>query len=63
MLLLSLLARKMKGIEPIVDYNKSHVVTSNQYLEILQRKVTKRKQKNKKNKEIRKGGTKSLVNN
>ncbi len=43
-LLLNLLAKKTKGIEPVIDYNKSHIVTFNQYLEILQRKVTKRKQ-------------------
>jgi precorrin-3B methylase len=42
MLLLSLPARKMKRIEPVIDYNKSHIVTFNQYLDILQQKVTKK---------------------
>lgn len=49
MLLLKLPTRKTKWIEPIINYNKSHVVTFNQYLDVLQQKVTKRKQQNKKN--------------
>jgi hypothetical protein len=31
-----LLARKKRGIKPIVNNNKSHIITSNDYLEIMQ---------------------------
>ncbi len=39
LLLPSLSTMKTRGIEPLVDHSKSHVVTSNQYLGILCQKV------------------------
>ncbi len=39
----SLLARKIKGTELLIDYNKSHVVTTIEYSEIMRQKVTKKK--------------------
>jgi hypothetical protein len=41
MLLPSLYAKITKGFEPLVNYNKSHVVTFNEYFEILQRRIAK----------------------
>jgi hypothetical protein len=42
----NLLARKIRGTQPLVDYNKSHVVTTIEYLEIMQQKATKKKLQN-----------------
>jgi len=36
LLLLSLITRRTRMIELLVDYNRSHVITSNECLEILQ---------------------------
>ncbi len=38
-LLSYLLTRKMNGREPLVNYLQSHVVTFNQYLNIMQQKA------------------------
>ncbi len=37
-----LLARKIKRTKLLVDYNKSHVVITIEYLEIMRQKVTKK---------------------
>jgi hypothetical protein len=41
--LANLLARKIRGIDLLVDYNKSHVMATIEYLEIMQQKATKKK--------------------
>jgi hypothetical protein len=43
LLLPTLLTRRTRRIKPLVDYSKSHLVTSDQYLGILRKKVMQRK--------------------
>ncbi len=45
MLLPNLYVKRTKGIEPLVDYSKSHVVTFNEYFEILRERIAKIKAK------------------
>jgi hypothetical protein len=47
LLLLSLPTRKTRGTKPLIDYSKSHVVTSNQYLGILRQKAMQKEVANK----------------
>jgi hypothetical protein len=37
--LLHLLTKRTNGREPLVDYSQSHVITSNEYLRIMQQKA------------------------
>jgi hypothetical protein len=37
--LFHLLTKQIKGREPLVDYSQSHVVTFNQYLDIMWKKA------------------------
>jgi hypothetical protein len=41
--LLKLLAGIIRRIKPLVDYSKSHIVITIEYLEIMQQKVIKKK--------------------
>jgi hypothetical protein len=47
LLLPSLLTRRTRGIKPLIDYSKFHVVTSYQYLAILHKKVMQKEVANK----------------
>ncbi len=48
LLLSHLLTRRTQGIKLLVDYSRSHFITSNEYLEIMEQKAWTKRELNKK---------------
>jgi hypothetical protein len=55
-----LLTRSTRGIKPLLDYSKSHVITSYQYLGIFRKKIMQKEVTNKE-REIRRQEKETMI--